>query len=122
MGVAVNSRTILLSWEPPPADQHNGVLRHYIIRVIEMETGQVRRYNSTTTSLQVPLLHPYYTYEWNVSAYTVGEGPHTNLSSVRTPQDSEFCLHTHVHCSYKEHGFSYFIQYSYVAMYRNIRK
>ena len=94
MGVAVNSRTILLSWEPPPADQHHGVLRHYTIRVIEMETGQVRRYNSTTTSLQVPLLHPHYTYEWNVSAYTVGEGSHTNLSSVRTPQDSEFCLLT----------------------------
>ena len=87
MGAAVNSRTISLSWEPPPADQHHGVLRHYIVRVIELETGRVQRYDPTRTNLQVPLLHPYYTYEWNVSAYTVGEGPHTNLSSVRTPQD-----------------------------------
>ena len=90
VGVPVNSRTISLSWEPPPTEEHNGVLRHYIVRIIAVETGRVLQQNSTISSLQVPLLHPDYTYKWNVSAYTVGEGPRTNLSSVTTPEDGEF--------------------------------
>lgn len=57
---------------------------------MEIETGRVVQQNSTIPSLQVSMLHPYYTYEWNVSGYTVGEGPHTNLSSVTTPEDGEF--------------------------------
>ena len=57
---------------------------------MEIETGRVVQQNSTIPSLQVSMLHPYYTYEWNVSAYTVAEGPHTNFSSVTTPEDGEF--------------------------------
>ena len=93
-GEAVSPRSLLLSWSPPPPEHQNGIIRHYLVKITESETYQVFQHMTHTTSLSVPMLHPYYTYQWRVSAYTVGEGPYTNVSTVRTPEDSEYhsCL------------------------------
>ena len=42
---------------------------------------------STTTSIEITSLHPFYVYEWTVSAFTVGEGPYSSISTVTTPED-----------------------------------
>ena len=42
---------------------------------------------SGTTSVSVSSLHPYYTYQWAVSAFTIGEGPFTPIQTITTPQD-----------------------------------
>ena len=94
-GVADTSRSLSLSWNPPPPGDQNGMLRHYIVNITEVETGRIIQHTTRgpMTSLQVPLLHPYYTYQWRVSAYTVGEGPYTNVSTLRTPEDGEKNYH-----------------------------
>ena len=89
-GAAVNSRSVALSWNPPPPEDQNGILRLYIVNITELETGRIIQHTTSATSLQVPLLHPYYTYQWRVSAYTVGEGPYTNVSTVTTPEAGQF--------------------------------
>ena len=86
----MNSRSVALSWNPPPPEDQNGILRFYTVNITELETGRIIQHTTPTTSLQVPLLHPYYTYQWKVSAYTVGEGPYTNISTVTTPEDGQF--------------------------------
>ena len=44
---------------------------------------------STTTSIEITSLHPFYVYEWRVSAFTVGEGPYSSISTVTTPEDGK---------------------------------
>ena len=46
---------------------------------------------STTTSIEITSLHPFYVYEWTVSAFTVGEGPYSSISTVTTPEDGKNC-------------------------------
>ena len=85
-GSALDSTTILLSWDPPSGD-HNGIIREYRLNITEVETGLVRQPVSATTDLTVGSLHPDYTYQWIVTAFTVDEGPFSDPSVVRTPED-----------------------------------
>ena len=55
----------------------------------ELETGTEMTFSTAATSYTVPLLHPYYTYECIVTAYTVATGPYAEII-VMTPEDSEF--------------------------------
>lgn len=57
------------------------------MNVTEVETGSRFDQIATTTFIEITSLHPFYTYEWLVSAFTVGEGPYTSPSAVTTPED-----------------------------------
>ena len=43
--------------------------------------------SSTTESVLVHHLHPYYTYECVVSAFTVDSGPYSEVLTVTTSED-----------------------------------
>lgn len=87
-GSVQDSTTIQLSWGAP-AGRHNGIIREYRVNITETETGRVFQQISTTTTLTVSSLHPDYTYEWIVTAFTVGEGPYSVTSRVTTLEDGE---------------------------------
>ena len=53
----------------------------------ELESSVTLSLRSTPTFLIVASLHPYYTYDCIVSAYTVASGPYTEVVTVRTPED-----------------------------------
>ena len=84
---STTSTSITLSWSPPPEDQLNGVLRHYVVIIEETDTSR----NTTLTSIspQVVLsdLHPFYTYNFAVCAVTTGVGPCVYYEPVQLPQD-----------------------------------
>ena len=84
---ARDSRAIVCSWDPPPFEHQNGRIIEYRINVTEVITGRVFVQVSTSTSFVVESLHPDYVYQWRVTAVTVGEGPYTTVSSIRTPED-----------------------------------
>jgi len=86
-GATLNSRTISLSWSPPPSADVNGIIREYRVNVTSVESGTVLTRNTTTTSITIQSLHPYYLYRCVVSAYTVGIGPYTEVFMIRTPED-----------------------------------
>lgn len=72
----IDSRTLLLSWRDLPPEYHNGVLQGYNVTIIEQETGREFYHLSASSMVTVMSLHPAYTYEWRVTAFTiVGEGP-----------------------------------------------
>ena len=89
IGIATNARTVQLSWGEPPSNQQNGIIREYRVNITEVATGRVFQRVSTTTSIEITSLHPFYVYEWRVSAFTVGEGPYSSISTVTTPEDGK---------------------------------
>ena len=85
-GFGQDSSTIVLYWEAPDG-LHNGIIREYRVTITEVETGRMFQEVTPITTLVVSNLHPDYTYEWMVTAFTVKEGPYSNVSSVETPED-----------------------------------
>lgn len=86
-GAVIDSRTLSFTWEEPPEEYHNGIIREYHLNITEVDTGREFQVVSTTTLISVSSLHPHYTYQWAVSAFTVGEGPFSPSQRISTPQD-----------------------------------
>ena len=90
----ISSTEILLMWQPPPREIHNGRVRLYTVMVFELQTNT--NYSHTVTSddpaLQVESLHPYYDYVCSVTAVTIGPGPYTSSRTVRTFEDGELII------------------------------
>ena len=105
MAVPLSSTAISLTWMPPPLSSQNGIIREYTININELETGNVFQHVSTTTSITVTTLHPYYSYSCTVSAYTVAMGPYTEAVTAMTLEDSKptylllhlKCMHSNVY-------------------------
>ena len=89
VALSPTSTSVQLSWSPPPADQQNGIVTDYYINMTEVETGVTIQLTVTgATTLLIDTLHPYYVYNFFVSAATVvGQGPYSTLFSIRTPED-----------------------------------
>ena len=87
-GNAMSSTIITLFWDPPPADAQNGIITQYRINITEVETERPILRFSSTTSVNVTSLHPYYTYNCAIAAETIiGAGPYTSVITVVTLQD-----------------------------------
>ena len=56
--------------------------------MVELETGRVRLFttNSVDRLLIVNLLHPFYTYNCTIAAYTIGPGPSISVSVQTLPE------------------------------------
>ena len=93
----VISTGFVLSWNAPPPESHNGVIRHYIISCTEDETGAVfqRLTANSTAERLIDSLHPFYSYTCSVAAVTVEEGPFSFNMTVTTAQDGEVLAITH---------------------------
>ena len=94
-GTTLNSTHIYLMWEPP--EDPNGDIREYRINVTEEETGRMFQLITSTTSIAIGSLHPYYTYNCTVVAVTIGPGPFSTVITLRTAEDGRFhhCKVTH---------------------------
>ena len=95
VAASVSSTSFVISWSPPPISQQNGIIREYTVNITELQTGTSIILNSTSTSVSVLSLHPYYTYECAVSAYTVGSGPYSEVFTITTSENGTldfFCF------------------------------
>ena len=86
------SQSITLSWESPPEEDINGVLRKFIIRIYEHETGNIFTESSDDEQTTLPDLHPYYTYSVAVAAQTVDTGPFSNNITIQLAEDGKQLL------------------------------
>ena len=78
-------------------NQHNGDIRHYNIRVIELQSGREFTLASTSTTIIYSQLHPAYAYNFSVAAVTVEIGPYSDPAAVTTPEDGMqriVCIYT----------------------------
>ena len=90
-GYALNSTHIYLTWDPPPPEDVNGVIREYRINITEIETGDLRQFTTppNVRELVVGPLHPYYSYRSTIVAFTIEVGPYSTAITVRTEEDGE---------------------------------
>ena len=73
-----------------------------------METGRELNFSTAATSIPVPLLHPFYTYECVISAYTVAIGPYTEIV-VMTQEDGRLSLRWMLPLVTVLHGYTSFV-------------
>ena len=83
---ASNPTSISLSWDPPVIEDQNGIIRHYEVTLIALETGEIHIRTSTALFITVTSLRPYTTYNCTVAAETVATGPSVIGILVQTPQ------------------------------------
>lgn len=86
VGFAQSTTVIFLTWQPPPAVDVNGIIQYYLADIRELETGRFWDFVAVDEDLQIGSLHPYYTYECTVAAFTIGTGPYTNSITVLTDE------------------------------------
>ena len=86
---SVDSMTIMLTWNTLSQENHNGIIRDYIINVTELDTGHKFQQTSAVASATVSFLHPYYTYRFAVAASTVAVGPFSAPIELTTPEDGK---------------------------------
>ncbi len=88
--VEVTSRSAVLTWDPPPYEDQNGVIISYLISVTINETGENFVLSTNDTSLSITGLRPYRTYICTIAASTsVGVGPYTMGVIVETLEDGK---------------------------------
>ena len=96
--MALNSTHVYLTWEPPPPDEVNGVIREYRLNVTENATGILLQYTTDATNRQITVgpLHPYYIYHCSVSAISQGP-PYISEFDIQTEEDGKFAAHMFVY-------------------------
>lgn len=95
-GVSQSSTSIVLSWSPPPFEHRNGIIRSYIINSTELKTGIKFSYTSIGTGITLNSLHPYYLYQFTITAVTISLGPPTASFTVRTLEDGMSQSYFHI--------------------------
>ena len=75
-----------LSWSEPHSDDHNGIIRFYTVTIVEEETSTNFSLVSTSTSILLTDLHPFYSYNVSVAAVTTSPGPVSPTLTFRTLQ------------------------------------
>ena len=103
----VNSTSVTISWNPPAAENQNGVITGYMINLTRVGSEGISQYSSSSDNITVGSLHPFTTYAYTVAAQTsVGTGPHTTSSTVMTPEDGiikyHFCYTRLLTCQYRQ--------------------
>ena len=87
---STSSPSPVLTWDPPNAEDQNGVIIEYTINVTAVETGEEFLLTSDTTMSTVTTLRPFTTYLCIIAASTsIGLGPFSTVFTLRTPEDGE---------------------------------
>ena len=84
---AITSSSVNMMWSPPVEMEQNGVVRHYVVIVTDLQSSERRQFSVLTNEITVPSLHPYYDYACSVAAVTVDCGPYSSPVVVKTLQD-----------------------------------
>jgi receptor-type tyrosine-protein phosphatase Q len=86
-GQVIDSTSATLSWSPPPLATQNGVIRKYTIMAVEMDTGNEYTWESVLTTITIHSLHPFYTYQFTVAAFTIQQGPFSYIVTLQMDTD-----------------------------------
>jgi hypothetical protein len=80
------SSYVLLHWIAPPESTHNGIIRHYLVRLNSSESLINHASFSFHPSISIGSLQPYTEYTCSVAAVTVSAGPFSkNISFTTDP-------------------------------------
>lgn len=83
----VLATSIGITWTSPEEDELNGQLTHYVVEILELDTGASTHITSILPEVVLNSLHPFYTYRIHVAAVTVSPGPHSEALEITTLED-----------------------------------
>ena len=83
----VDSTSLFFSWNAPPVDQQNGIIRYYIVALTELNTGFMLNHSTAGSNFTFKSLHPSYTYHVEVAAVTIDSGPFSASIALQTFED-----------------------------------
>ncbi len=89
-GSAINSTSIIVTWELPALSGRNGIITGYslILRDVTTNTTTLHSQLGIHLELVISSLHPYNEYEYRLAAETaVGRGPFGESITTRTLPD-----------------------------------
>ena len=84
--VVIDSKSIDISWLPPPFESQNGLIRKYEIS-IDSEDGIQYTDETQNISITITYLHPNYQYNITVSALTILKGVSSQIIYIVTLED-----------------------------------
>lgn len=90
----LDPRTVFLTWDPPPPEDHNGIITGYTVQVFDVENSRTSEVETTETGITRSGLKHGQKYTFSVAAKTViGRGPFSDSVSIITPSvnDSSKC-------------------------------
>ena len=90
--IALTAEDLLVSWQAPPKELQNGVIRFYTIRLLTVATETLTFQNSSLLNVTIESLHPHFEYKISVAANTVGLGPYSPEMIVIMPESGLITL------------------------------
>ena len=93
-GVNSSSTNLTISWQPPPADDQNGIIRAYNVSygLPAQEPSSYTTESTPNEMIELIGLEKFTEYLVIVNAFTVGPGPSASVT-VRTDSDRELSRH-----------------------------
>lgn len=92
-GQPISPTSILVTWEPPPADRSNGRIAYYKLQVVESgrSDSEARVIKLNDTRFVLDELNKWTEYRiWVLAGTSVGDGPPSYPISVRTHEDGTY--------------------------------
>ncbi|KOC68734.1 Tyrosine-protein phosphatase Lar [Habropoda laboriosa] len=92
-GQAISPTSILVTWEPPPADRSNGRIAYYKLQVVESgrSDSEAKVIKLNDTQFVLDELKKWTEYRiWVLAGTSVGDGPPSYPISVRTHEDGMY--------------------------------
>ena len=91
MVTSVNPSSLMVSWQPPPEIDHNGVITGYVLQYQKDGSNNMMSVNlPSRTTRTISGLDPFVQYSVTVAAINVnGTGPFSNPEVQTSGQDSK---------------------------------
>ncbi len=87
-GSPLTSTLITLTWSPILPEHVNGIILFYLVEVTEVLTNTSFTFHAVQDRINIGPLHPYYTYQCRLAAFTTGIGPYTPFFYVNSGEAS----------------------------------
>lgn len=81
----IGPTALMMHWRPPN-NHPNGIIRRYVVRLTELETGRQEQFVTNSTTITISNRHPFYRYSSKISAETVGQGPFSKPVLIQMPE------------------------------------
>ena len=89
----ITSTSLTLTWQHPSIESHNGIIRKFIVKLIDLRSGVQSFYNVTSTTVTLSDLRPHNAYNISVSAFTTASGPYSEYISFSTNEAGTFSVY-----------------------------
>ena len=102
----VNSRTLTVSFSPPPIIDHNGQLTRYVIRYNRVGSRDIKSVNAIKTTISLSRLEEFVNYSVIVAAVNGnGTGPFSKPVEQTTGKINQLStcnIAVHTHCVFMQ--------------------